>query len=160
MGYYIYDGDPHRRAASTYGTYVDNVKVELEAGTRLTDGCRIRLGRPAAEGRASPVIIRFEDLRKEPEEPVDADLTSDELIIEQVPEMEETKESAPEDLAGMETELEILDSEEALDDTYKVADIEGLVEGESSYETEDFDYYEADEDDLATEEFDPTEEES
>ena len=81
--FWIFDGDPAIRTGSTFGTYVDNVRVLPGLGLPLRDGCRVRLGRPLSEGRVMPVILRFQDLRPSPGGPVEAGLTRDGLALEQ-----------------------------------------------------------------------------
>ncbi|MFQ5944220.1 MAG: Ig-like domain-containing protein, partial [Anaerolineales bacterium] len=77
----VFDGDPRTGQASTYGTFVDNVRAQPDAGLPLASGSRIRLGRSQAEGRVTPVILRFEDLRK-PESQVAASEMTTDLLLE------------------------------------------------------------------------------
>jgi pSer/pThr/pTyr-binding forkhead associated (FHA) protein len=73
----IQDGDPMTGEGSTYGTFVDNVRVPEAERLSLSDGSRIRLGRSIAEGRIPPVILVFHDLREEQHEEGSAELTID-----------------------------------------------------------------------------------
>jgi hypothetical protein len=77
LRFHIHDGDPMTGEGSTYGTFVDNVRVPEADGLSLLDGSRIRLGRSIAEGRIPPVILLFHDLRTVQYEVGKADLTMD-----------------------------------------------------------------------------------
>jgi Mg-chelatase subunit ChlD len=77
----IYDGDPATGKPSAFGTFVDGISVPPDTGLPLNHRCRIRLGRPLAEGRASPVILRFEDARMGAGRAGEAEKTVDELLL-------------------------------------------------------------------------------
>ena len=78
--FHVFDGDPQTGRASTYGTFVDNLQAQPDAGLPLSDGSRIRLGRAQGEGRVPPVILRFEDLRRPGPGVADTDMTTDVLL--------------------------------------------------------------------------------
>ncbi len=73
----IFDGEPELGKTSTYGTYVNNVKVPPAAAFPLADRAQIRLGRSLAEGRTPPVILKFSDLRRVGKPGIEAELTTD-----------------------------------------------------------------------------------
>jgi len=142
----IYDGQPHTPKPSAFGAYVDNVRVTPGDGLPLRHGCRVRLGRPITEGRVAPVILRFEDLRQAARDPVDADLTSDEIVAPRVP-AEPSTEVAP---AGG------VSLREKEGDEPRAA--EPAVEEETAYETEDFELSGGEESERETQPFDAADE--
>jgi len=142
--YFIYDGDLKSGKSSTYGTFVDNVKVQPEIGSRLRNGCRIRIGRSVSEGRASPVILLFQDMRETAPLAREAELTSDELVIPRQADEESTTTSSHESSypLGMEP------------DDIQPGELSELSEDDrTEFETEDFELIAPEDDDLATEEF-------
>jgi len=142
--YFIYDGDLKSGKSSTYGTFVDNVKVQPEIGSRLRNGCRIRIGRSVSEGRASPVILLFQDMRETVQLAREAELTSDELVIPRQADEESATTSSHESPYPLGVEP----------DDIQPGELSELSEDDrTEFETEDFELIAPEDDDLATEEF-------
>ncbi len=133
--FYIYDGDPDTRKPSTYGTYVDNVKATSEEGLLLSDGSRIRFGRPIMEGRVSPVILKFEDLRGALAPTLVEELVKEETIGPQDETLIDPSASLQEGAGGVLTPTESKELEEQEGRSFATEDFELIVPEEKDLTT-------------------------
>lgn len=156
--FYIYDGDLQKGISSTYGTFLENVEVQPKTWNRLNDGCRIRLGRPIADGRATPLILGFRDLRKEVRRSRIADLTSDEIFLEGIETEDMSLLNIQEGHQPREIEPMALPQEDSSDELYATETIFREAD-EPNYDTDDFDHILSEDDELKTEAFDIHDEE-